>query len=365
MSVSAAKDPIECRLRIDGTEVLFSSSDSLVINFLKIPREAFPLVADTLARDVSSFSDILESQPLSLVNSLKGMSFEGLSDSVPIAFRESSEFLGLNEHGAPFPGLYLLQHQIGPASSTLHLEEPLQSDGVTLATTKINFENFTDGKVPLPSGVLTSGVCVDDQVVPFVDLQFMNDKKIAHLLIVSKALGSHVLCSSEHGNFESKDLSFIGCFAFMDLLLVTCSDVNRAKRVLDVAAEAAVLVRDYVDLAWAADQLDCATVIIEALARRALLALKDDYRNRNLNAKFIPQLAELCLFKVEDGNQHAYSLLRQLLEDRPDARTLREGADLALLLENPDLNRELNECATGLANEFLITADSPKSQGTD
>ena len=36
MSVSGEKDPIECRLRIDGTEVLFSSSDSSVINILKI-----------------------------------------------------------------------------------------------------------------------------------------------------------------------------------------------------------------------------------------------------------------------------------------------------------------------------------------
>ena len=363
MSVSGEKDPIECRLRIDGTEVLFSSSDSSVINILKIPRETFPLIAATLARDVSSFSDILESQPLSLVDSLKGMSLDVSSDSVEITFRESGGLLGLKEHGVSSPGLYLLQHQIGSASSTLHLDRPLQDDDIALATTKIDFENFTDSKVPLPSGVLTSGVCVDDHVLPFVDLQFISDKKITHMLVVSKALGEHVLCSSERRNFESKDLSFIGCFAFMDLLLVTCGDVDRAKMVLDVAAEAAVLVRDYVDLAWAADQLDCAPIIIEALARRALLALQDDYRNRRLNAQFIPQLAELCLLKVEDGKHHAESLLRQLLEDRPDTRTLREGADLALQLVNPDLNRELRNCAIDLASDFLETESPPEIHG--
>ena len=365
MSVSGAKDPIECQLRIDGTEVLFSSSDSSVINILKIPREAFPLVADTLARDVSSFSNILESQPLSLVKSMKGMSLQVSSDSVPKKVRESSEFFGLKDNYVSSPGLYLLQHQIGSATTTLHLDRPLQSDDIALATTKIDFENFTDGKLPLPSGVLTSGVCVDDRVLPFVSLQFLSDKKITHFLIVSKALGEQVLCSSEHRNFESKDLSFIGCFAFMDVLLVTCGDVDRAKKILDVAAEAAVLVRDYVDLAWAADQLGCATIIIEALTRRALLALQDDYRNRLLNTQFIPQLAELCLLKVEGGKQHADSLLRQLLEDRPDARTLREGADLALQLENPDLNRELRERAMALLNDSLGTEDRPETQGTD
>ena len=106
----------------------------------------------------------------------------------------------------------------------------------------------------------------------------------------------------------------------MDVLLVARGDTERARKLLDLAAEQASLVRDYVDLARAADVLSCPKFVIEALARRASMALRDDDRNRNLNVPYIPQLAELYCSHIAEGAAEASDLLAILLEEKPDPR---------------------------------------------
>ena len=76
------------------------------------------------------------------------------------------------------------------------------------------------------------------------------------------------------------------------------------------------------------------------------MALRDDYRNRHLNLPYIPQLAELYCSKIADGNKQAIELLNTLLEDKPDARSLLEGAEIAKrLLNDPALSAALSDTA--------------------
>ena len=332
----------------DEDRLVLSSPKGLVINVLRIPNDLLSPVAEALPKDASAISDVINRHPLPLVNCVKGMAVEEDAELPPKWFRRSGSgnIAILGEDAQEF-GLYLIQHRSGRAITTLEFDHLELENACALVTEAINSEGISLPKGDLPSEGLVTSVVIDSDVLSIDELQFYNESLKSYLVVISKALGSHVLCATEGHVFQTENCSFIGCFALMDVLLVATGDIERARRLLDLAAEQASLVRDYTDLAWAADLLGCSDAIIEALGRRALMTLRDDERNRHLNSPYIPQLAELYCSKITDGASKANELLNALLEDKPDARSLREGAEIAKrLLNNPELSGELSDTAS-------------------
>ena len=81
------------------------------------------------------------------------------------------------------------------------------------------------------------------------------------------------------------------------------------------------------------------------------MVLRDDDRNRHLNLPYIPQLAELYCSQIAGGTERAHELLTALLTEKPDPRSLREGADVAKrLLGDLELSSRLSELALPASN---------------
>jgi hypothetical protein len=347
--------PVALQLVRDEDRLVLSSPRGLMINVLRISNDLLLPVTEALPRDASIISDVLSDHPLPLINCIKGMTVEEDPELPPNWFRRtSSADISILGADAEEFGLYLVQHRSGKAITTLEFGDDELGTECVLVTEAINSGGISLPEGALPSGGLVTRVAIDGTVLSIDELQFYNESLKSYLVVISKALGSHVLCETEGHVFQTENCSFIGCFALMDVLLVAKGDIESARRLLDLAAEQASLVRDYTDLARAADLLGCSNAIIEALGRRASMALRDDDRNRHLNAPYIPQLAELYCSKITDGKKQANELLNTLLEVKPDARSLREGADIAKrLLNDPDLSAELSDVALTMSyDEF-------------
>lgn len=355
MSSEQKGDPVSLQFVQDEDRCVLSSPHGVLINVLKSPHELLLAVADALPKDASVISDLIGATPSPLINSVRGMVLEEVLDPSPDWRRRQSDasisIFGANE--LEF-GLYLIQYRSGSAVTTLEVADTDLGSEQELVTARIDAEHikFVDGG--LPSGELATGIVINDEVYQIDDLQFYNESLQSYLVVISKALGTHILCASEDRAFLTENCSFIGCFALMDVLLVAHGDTERARGLLDFAAERACLVRDYVDLARAAELLNCPKFIAEALGRRASMALRDDDRNRHLNLPFIPHLAELYCSQIGEGTKQAYDLLTTLLAAKPDARSLREGADVAKrLLGDLELSGRLNDLALSLSyDEF-------------
>lgn len=365
--------PVALQLVRDEDRLVLSSPKGVVINVLRISNDLLLPVTEALPKDASVISDVINSQPLPLVKCIKGIAVEEDSELPPNWFRRagSSDISILGADADEF-GLYLIQHRSGKAVTTLEFGDLKLGNESVLVSEAINSEGISLPEDAVPSEGLVTSAVIDSNVFSIDELQFYDESLKSYLVVISKALGSHVLCATEGQVFRTENCSFIGCFALMDVLLVAKGDIERARGLLDLAAEQASLVRDYVDLAWAADLLGCSNAIIEALARRASMALRDDDRNRRLNSPYIPQLAELYCSKITDGTKQANELLNTLLEDKPDARSLREGADIAKrLLNDPELSVELSDIALTISydefesSSFRAIEDDKPSQAED
>lgn len=355
MSNNQESDLVSLQFVRDEDRLLLSSPQGVLINVLKISNDLLPPVADALPKDASIISDLISTHPLQLINSIKGMVSEEVPEPPSDWFTRPRDG-SISIFGADVPdfGLYLVQHRSGRAVTTLEIGDTDPGAGWELVTASIDSEHINLFDEDLQSNELVTSVVINDAVIPIDELQFYNESLKSYLVVISKALGTHVLCASEEQAFLTENCSFVGCFALMDVLLVAHGDTERARRLLDFAAEQACLVRDYVDLARAAELLNCPKFIAEALLRRASMALRDDDRNRHLNLPFIPHLAELYCSQIGDGKKQAYDLLTTLLADKPDARSLREGADVAKrLLGDLELSGRLNDLALSLSyDEF-------------
>lgn len=355
MSSEQNGDPVTLKFVQDDDRCVLSSPHGVSLNVLKSSNELLLAVADALPKDASSISELISTTPLPLINSVKGMGLEEVLEPPPDwVKRPSDTSISIFGAGELEFGLYLIQHRAGSAATTFEFGDAELGIEKELLTARIDAEHSNLFDVGLPSGEFATSVVISDEVFPIADLQFHNESLKTYLIVVSKALGTHVLCASEDQVFLTENCSFIGCFALMDVLLVAHGDTGRARRLLDLAAEQATLVRDYVDLARAAELLNCPKFIVEALGRRASMALRDDDRNRHLNLPFIPHLAELYCSQIPDGKKQAYDVLTTLLADKPDARSLREGADVAKrLLGDLELSSQLNDFALSLSyDEF-------------
>ena len=355
MSSEHDGDPITFQFVQDQDKLLLSCSQGVLINVLRVSNDLLIPVADALPKDAAVISDLISTYPLPLVNCVKGMVLEQHADLPSDWVKRSSDksisIIGVDTQEC---GLYLLQHRSGRAITTLELDGADLGNESELVTASIDSENIDLLHEALPASELVTSVVINDEVRSIDELQFHNESLTSYLVVISKSLGTHVLCVGEEQIFHTQNCSFIGCFALMDLLLVVHGDAERARNLLDLAAEQASLVRDYVDLARAADLLNCPNFIIEALGRRASMVLRDDDRNRYLNLPYIPQLAELFCSQITDGKERAYDLLTTLLSDKPDVRSLREGADVAKrLLGDSELSSQLSEVALTLSyDEF-------------
>ncbi len=355
MSSEQESDPVTLKFVQDDDKWLLSSPNSVLVNVLKSPNDLLLAVTDALTKDASVVSDLISATPLPLINCVKGMVLEEVpAPQLDWVKRPSDKNISIFGADKQEFGLYLIQHRSGSAVTTLEFGDTDSGSERELLTACIDTEciNLLEGA--LPSAELVTGVVISDEVHSIDDLQFYNESLKSYLVVISKALGTHVLCASEERLFQTKNCSFIGCFALMDVLLVAHGDVQRARTLLDLAAEQASLVRDYVDLARAAAVLNCPKFIAEALGRRASMALRDDDRNRHLNLPYIPHLAELYCSQIAGGKKQAHDLLTTLLADKVDARSLREGADVAKrLLGDLELYSRLNEMALSLSyDEF-------------
>lgn len=347
MSNDQEGGPVALQLVRDEDKLVLSSPKGLVINVLRISNDLLLPITEALPKDASVISDVINGHPLPLINCIKGMAVGEDTELPPNWFRRtSSADISIFGADAREFGLYFIQHRSGKAIATIELGDAKLGNECLVVTEAINSDGISLPESALPSGGLVTSVVIDDDVLSIDELQFHNESLKSYLVVISKALGSHVLCATEGHVFQTENCSFIGCFALLDVFLVATGDIERARRLLDLAAEQASLVRDYTDLAWAADLLGCSNAIIEALGRRASMALRDDERNRHLNSPYIPQLAELYCSMITDGRIQAKELLNTLLEDKPDPRTLREGADIAKrLLNDPELSAELSDTA--------------------
>ena len=338
----------------DEDRLLLSSPQGVLINVLKISNDLLPAVADALPKDASVITDFLSANPLPLVNCVKGMVSEEVLDDLPSDWFKRPSDARISILGADLRdfGLYLIQHRSGRAVTTLEVGDADPEKGGELVTACLDSEHINFLDEVLQNKELVTSVVVNDNVIPIDELQFHSESQKSYLVVISKALGIHILCASDGQVFHTEDCSFIGCFALMDVLLVAHGDAERARRLLDLAAEQASLVRDYVDLARAAELLKCPEVIIEALARRALMVLRDDDRNRHLNLPYIPQLAELYCSQIRGGTEPAHDLLSTLSTEKPDPRSLREGADVAKrLLGDLALSSRLSDLASSALND--------------
>ena len=334
--------------------LLISANKATRVSISLFETDALPEIAREILRGAASFKNLVESRPPTFVCSDKGAYYD-IADFEEYGWtphsEDNSQFPGLSLDEADI-GLYLFQDHYGPAVVRFDIDglndETLSQ--LETGSSTIDFSQFSGPEDLPPSANILTNVFSDGERYSISDIEFFDEEKRLHLFVKSKALGTHILCSSSSYDFNWSKCSFLGCFGLIDVLLVRLGDVDLARSLIDLAAEHAKLTRDFVDLAWAADQLDCSEVVIEALARRATKALREDLRNSSVNIPFIPQLAELYLVKIPALSEVAQELLDQLLREQPDARSWREGADVAQrLLRDSELERRFNELALELS----------------
>ena len=348
-------------------ELLISAHKATRLSISSFETDALPEIAHEILRGASGFKRLVESRPPTLVCSDKGAycdtaDFEKYEWSPHSG--DNSQFPGLSLIEADI-GLYLFQDHYGPALVRFDIDglndETLSQ--LETGSSTIDFSQIRGSEdFPLSANILTN-IFSGGERYNISDIEFFDEEKRLHLFVKSKALGTHILCSSSSYDFDWSKCNFLGCFSLIDVLLIKLGDVDLARSLLDLAAEHAKLTRDFVDLAWAADQLDCSEVVIEALARRATRALREDFRNSSVNIPYIPQLAELYLAKIPTLSEIAKELLDQLLREAPDARSLREGADVAQrLLGDSELERRFNELALELSYDELESETLAKNE---
>ena len=336
---------------IDESKLVLSSSEYIATSTLRIPNELLTPIVDTILRDPSQIFDLIIDHPLPHISSCKGV-VQRDTDSQPsewIKIEGDTDYDLLNS-ASQSSSLYLLQHRIGRGSTTLEIGDQVVTDELKLLSTHLNYGELSEIEEAIPAREIISAVILGEEKFPIDDLHFYDEYRVSHVVVRSKALGDHVLCTiSEEG--LSNNCGFMGCFALIDVLLVAEGDVERARRLLDLAAERATLVRDYIDLARAAELLDCSTAVTDALVRRAIMALHDDDRNVSLNLPLTPELALLCCSSATRGETLARELLQELLVGDPDQSILQEGAEIALQhLNDNDLAHSLNEAAVDAFN---------------
>lgn len=331
----------------DESALVFSGSKCLSINILRIPSELLTSIVDTLLKDAAQLFDLISDHPLAHISGIKGIIYD--EDSA-----ESSEWIKVKngtqysilEAATQNSSLYLIQHRSGKANVTIDISDQELIDRPQLATTNIDFGQLAEIGEAIHTKEVISAVILGDQRLTIDDLHFHDECRASYILVRSKALGDHLLYTSCRDGLDSNNVSFMGCFALIDVLLVAEGDIDRARRLLDVAAERATLVRDYIDLAEAADLLGCSSAVTDALVRRAIVAMRNDDRNSHLNLRLIPELAQLCCSRATGGNELAFELLNDLIVAEPDPRTLREAAEIATrYLHDLELARNLNETA--------------------
>ena len=348
-------------------ELLISAHKATRLSISSFETDTLAEIAHEILRGAGSFKNLVESRPPTFVCSSKGpycdtADFEKYGWSPHSG--DNSEFPGLSLNEADI-GLYLFQDHYGPALVRFDIDGLNAETLAQLETgsSTINFSQFSGSEDLFPSANILTNIFSDGERYSISDIEFFDEEKTLHLFVKSKALGTHILCSSSSYDFDWSKCSFLGCFGLIDVLLVKLGDVDLARSLIDLAAEHAKLTRDFVDLAWAADQLACSEVVIEALARRATRALREDFRNSSVNIPFIPQLAELYLSKLPTLSETAKELLDQLLREAPDARSLREGADVAQrLLGDSELERRFNELALELSYD-AFESETPAQNG--
>lgn len=338
---------------LDESTLVLSSSKCVVINTLRIPSDLLAPIVDTLLKDASQLFDLISDCPLPHISSFKGIIHtDDITQSSEWVKVESGTQYTILEAAANNPCLFLVQHRSGRATITIDTSDQELTDQRQLVTTEVDYRQLTEIGEAIPTREIISAVTLGDERLSIDDLQFHDESLVSHILVRSKALGDHVLCANYGNGFNTSNCSFIGCFALMDVLLVADGDVDRAKRLLDLAAERAIVVRDYIDLAWAAEMLQCSGVVTDALARRAMMALRDDDRNSRQNLPFIPELAELCCLRVTGGDELALELLSDLLVAKSDPSTLRKGAEIAKKhLNASELARNLSEAALQISRD--------------
>ena len=338
---------------LDEHALVLSSSECVAINILRIPGDLLTPIVDVLLKDLSQLFDLISDYPLPNISSFKGIiNTDDIKQSPDWIKVKSETKYSIAEKASQNPCLYLIQHRSGKASVTIDISEQELADQHQLVTTDVDYGQLAEIGETITTGETISAVILGDQLLSIDDLQFHDESLVSYILVRSKALGDHILCTNYRGGLETNNCSFMGCFALIDVLLVVEGDVGRAKRLLDLAAERATLVRDYIDLAGAADLLGCSSAVTDALVRRAVMALSDDDRNSLLNLPFTPQLAQLCFSKVTDGRELALELLNELLVTKSDPTTLRKAAELAAHhLRDSELARNLSEAALQISHD--------------
>ena len=336
---------------IDGSTIVLSSSECMATSTLRIPSALLTPIVDTILREPSQIFDLISDHPLPHISSCKGV-VQRDTETPPSEWtkiEEDGDYDLLNS-ALQSSSLYLLQHRIGRASTTLDIGDQEAIDELKLLSTHLNYEEFSEIEEAMPSREIISAVILGEKKFPIDDLQFYDECLISHVLVRSKSLGDHVLCTTSKEGLNN-NCSFMGCFALIDVLLVAEGDVERARRLLDLAAERATLVRDYIDLAEAAELLECSNAVTDALVRRAIMAMHDDDRNVSLNLPLTPELALLCCSSATGGETLARELLEELLVSEPDQSILQEGAEIALKhLNDNDLAKSLSEAARHASN---------------
>jgi hypothetical protein len=338
---------------LDESALVLTSPECVVINTLKIPSDLLAPIVDVLLKDASRLFDLISDYPLPNISSFKGIihSDDSTQSSDWVKVKSGMQYTILDS-ASQNPCLFLVQYRSGRATVTIDTSNQELTDQRQLVTTEVDYRQLTEIGETIATREIISAVTMGDQRRSIDDLQFHDESLVSRILVRSKALGDHVLCANYGDGFNTNNCSFIGCFALMDLLLVAEGDVKRAKRLLDLAAERATLVRDYIDLAWAAEMLQCSRVVIDALARRAMMALRNDDRNSPRNLPCIPELAELCCSRVTGGDELALELLSELLVAESDPSTLRKGAEIASNhLNNSELAHNLSETAVRISRD--------------
>ena len=352
MSTNQISESSSFEYSLDENALVLSSSKCVAINILRIPSDLLTPLVDVLLKDLSQLFNFTSDYPLPHIGSFKGIIHTDDSKQSPEWTKVKSETkYAILETASQNSCLYLVQQRSGKASATIDISEQELTDQRQFVTTYIDCGQLTEIGETIPTREIISEIILGDQRLSIDDLQFYDESFVSHILIRSKALGDHVLCSNERGSVKTNNCSFMGCFALMDVLLVAEGDVNRAKRLLDLAAERATLVRDYIDLAGAADLLGCSSAVTDALVRRAMMALSDDDRNSALNLPLTPELAHLCYSKATGGAGLALELLKGLLVTKPDPITLQKAAEIASRqLDDLELASHLSEAALQISD---------------
>ena len=331
---------------IDESTLVLSSSECMATSTLRIPNTLLTPLIDTLLKDPSQIFNLISDHPLPLISSHQGIIHRD-TETQPSEWtkiEDDTDYDFLNS-ALQSSSMYLLRQRSGKASTTLDIVDQEPIDELKLVSTHLNYGVLGDIEEAIPAREIISAVIIGEKKFPIDDLQFHDESLVSHILVRSKALGDHVLCTSTTEGL-SDNCRFMGCFALIDVLLVAKGDVERARRLLDLAAERATLVRDYIDLVRAAELLDCSSVVTDALVRRAILALHDDDRNVSLNLPLTPELALICCSSATRGETLARELLDQLLMGDADQSILQEAAEIARQhLNDQNLAHSLNEAA--------------------